>query len=308
VRNSGGKPLTQMTPEEFRAQVRGSSALAAAPADVHEIRDTRIQVDDAWIRLRIYTPRPLAAGEALPIVMHYHGAGWVGGDLDTHDSIARYYAKHADAIVVAVDYRLAPEHPFPAAVDDAYAALEWAAAHAAEIHGDANRIAVTGDSAGGNLAAVVSQLARDRRGPRVAYQALLYPAVDLDPAAHANYPSCARFGGGDYFLTIDDMEWFTSHYLGADKPRLVKDPRVSPIAARDLAELPPALIVVAGCDPLRDEGLAYGDRLEAAGVKVERKEYAETVHAFVSFAAAIPTAHETLAFVASRMKSALRST
>jgi acetyl esterase/lipase/alkylation response protein AidB-like acyl-CoA dehydrogenase len=306
VRNAGGKPPAQMTPAEFRAQVRGSSALGAAAVDVHETRDTRIQVDDGWIRLRIYTPRPLAAGETLPIVVHYHGAGWVAGDLDTHDAIARYYARHADAIVVAVDYRLAPEHPFPAAVNDAYAALEWAAAQAREIHGDASRIAVTGDSAGGNLAAVVAQMARDRRGPRLAYQALLYPAVDLDGTAHANYPSCARFGGGDYFLSTEDMEWFTAQYLGADKPRLVKDPRVSPIAAQDLSGLPPALIVVAGCDPLRDEGLAYADRLEAAGVKVERKEYPGTVHAFVSFAAAIPTANETLAFVASRISAALR--
>ena len=301
LRAQGGKPLPEQTPAEFRAQVRaGSIEMAVASEVMDDVQDRRIPGPGGPIPVRIYTPRPVASGESLPIVVHYHGAGFVAGDLDTHDGIARYYAKHADAIVIAVDYRLAPEHPFPAAVDDAYAAALWASEHAHEIHGDATRVAVTGDSAGGNLAAVVSQLARDRGTPRVAYQALLYPVVDWSDAA---YPSVARFGTGDYFMSSADMGWFKQQYLR--DPQQERDPRASPIANPNLRDLPPALVVTAGHDPLHDEGKMYADRLREAGVPVEYRCFDQTVHAFVSFAKALPVGVEALAFIASRMRAAL---
>jgi acetyl esterase len=304
MRASGGKPLHQQTVEEARAGMAAASQqLAAPPAAVHAIGDRRIPVPGGEVGIRIYTPREVPAGTLLPVVLNFHGGGFIAGNLDTHDSIARYYARHADAIVIGVDYRLAPEHPFPAAVDDAYAALAWAAANAGALGGDPNRVAVTGDSAGGNLSAVVCQLAKERGGPRVAFQALVYPAVELD--AETAYPSRSEFGGGDYFLSTRDMAWFASLYL-ADAERQVADPRVSPLAARDLRGLPPALVVTSGCDPLRDEGKAYADRLASAGVPVEYHCVEGTIHACMSFAGAIPAGLEMLSLVASRLHSALQ--
>jgi acetyl esterase len=257
------------------------------------------------IGLRIYIPRPGTGDQPFPIVVHFHGAGFVAGDLDTHDSIARFLCRHADAVVIAVDYRLAPEHPFPAAVDDAYAAVEWAVEHAREFHGDARRIAVIGDSAGGNLAAVVCQLAKANNGPRIAFQVLVYPVVDF--RLDATYPSREKFGGGDFFLSNRDMEFFRSCYLD-DVPRHANDPRASPLLGTDLAGLPPALVVTAGCDPLHDEAKAYADRLAAAGVPVEHRCFETTVHACLSFAGALPVGIEGLTFVAARLRAALHAT
>jgi acetyl esterase len=303
VRNSGGKPASQQTPAEFRETVRaGSLALAPPREELHEVRDLTIPGPGGPLPVRIYTPRAAAAGERLPIVVHFHGAGWVGGDLDTHDTITRYYAKHAEAVVVSVDYRLAPEHKFPAAVDDAYAATQWAADHAGELGGDASRLAVVGDSAGATLATVVCQLARDRGTPRIAYQALLYPATDM--RITEKYASREAFGGGDYFLGDADMLWFRDHYL-SDPERQAGDPRVSPLVSSNLGHLPPALVVTAGYDPLRDEGKAYADRLSVAGVAVEYRCFESTVHAFVSFAALIPVGIEALALTASRLRAGL---
>ena len=306
MRAAGGKPLFELTVDEARELVRGVSQQLGAPAaQVERIEDRRIAVADGDFGVRIYTPRASEAS-ALPIVLQLHGGGWAAGDLDTHDSIARFYAADAGAIVISVDYRRPPEWKFPTAVDDAYAAVEWASAHAREFGGDAGRIAVTGDSAGGNLAAVVCQLARRRGGPDIVYQALVYPTVDVrDPMFQPAYGSRAQFGGGDYFLSTRDMEWFRSLYL-TDVPREMNDPRVSPIAATDLRGLPPALIVTAGCDPLLDEGKAYGDRLADAGVPVEYKCFDRTIHACMSFAAAIPSGLEMLSLVASRLRAALR--
>jgi acetyl esterase len=303
IRAAGGKPLYEQTVDDVREAIRtASQQLAAPPADVHDVVNRTIPAAGAELGIRIYTPRPIAAGTSMPIVLHFHGGGFVAGDLDTHDSIARYYAKHADVIVIGVDYRLAPEHRFPAAVDDAYAAVTWAADHARELHGDAGRVAVTGDSAGGNLSAVVCQLAKERRGPRIAFQALVYPVVDFD--LRTSYPSRTQFGGGEYFLSNRDMEWFASLYM-SDVEREVGDPRVSPLSARDLSGLPPALIVTSGCDPLRDEAKAYADRLASAGVAVEYRCTEGTIHACMSFAGAIPAGLEALSFVASRLRTAL---
>ena len=305
MRAAGGKPLYEQSLNEVRAAIRMNSQQLAAPsAAVRTVEDRRIPVPGGTIGIRIYTPLAAETNQALPIVLNFHGGGFVAGDLDTHDSIGRYYAAHADALVVAVDYRLAPEHKFPTAVDDAYAAVEWAAAHAGELRADSGRIAVAGDSAGGNLATVVCQLAKQRGGPHIRYQALIYPVVDFDLTKTSE--SRAAFGGGDYFLSVKDMEWFTSLYL-TDVSREVRDPRVSPLLAADLSGLPPALIITAGCDLLKDEGKAYADRLAAAGVPVEYRCLEGTIHACLSFAGAIPTGLEALAFVAERLRAALGS-
>ena len=304
LKAAGRRPLWELTIDEVRASIRAASLQLGAPStDVHDVVDRKMPVPGGEIGLRVYTPRPANEDRPFPIVVHLHGAGFVAGDLDTHDSIARYYCKHADAVVIAVDYRLAPEHPFPAAVDDAYAAVEWAVEHAHELHGDARRIAVLGDSAGGNLAAVVCQLAKARNGPRIAFQALVYPVVDFRPGA--TYPSREQFGGGDFFLSNRDMEFFRSCYLN-DVPRNGSEPRASPLLG-DLAGLPPALVVTAGCDPLHDEAKAYADRLAAAGVPVEYRCFESTIHAFMSFAAALPVGVEGLSFVASRLRAALHA-
>jgi acetyl esterase len=305
LKAAGRRPLWELTVDEMRASIRSASLQLAAPStDVHEVADRKMPVPGGEIGLRIYTPRPGSEDRPFPIVVHLHGAGFVAGDLDTHDSIARFHCKHADAVVIAVDYRLAPEHPFPAAVDDAYAAVEWAVEHARELYGDARRIAVLGDSAGGNLATVVCQLAKARNGPRIAFQALVYPVVDF--SLGAAYASRSRFGGGDYFLSNRDLEFFRSRYL-TDVQRQASDTRVSPLLADDLAGMPPALVVTAGCDPLHDEGRTYVDRLTTAGVLVEYHCFKSTIHAFMSFAGAIPVGVDGLSLVAARLHAALHA-
>ena len=302
MRAAGGKPIYEMPIDEVRGMIKGSSQqLSPPPEQLHEVRDRRIPVDGGEITLRIYTPRGLPAGETLPIVIYFHGGGFVGGDIDTHDATARYFSKHADAIVVNVDYRLAPEHRCPTQIDDAYAALVWTAEHASELRGNPGRIAVAGDSAGGNLSVVMTQLAKERGGPRIAFQALIYPWLDL--RAGASSPSRVQFGGGDYFLANPDLEWMRSLYLpdGASDA----DPHVSPLLYSDLAGLPPAVILTAGCDPVCDDGKTYGERLAAAGVPVDYRCFDATIHAFVSFAGAIPAGLEALSFLASRIRTAL---
>jgi acetyl esterase len=301
-RSRGGPPLHELPIADVRAGIRAMSQQACGPLDdVHRIVNRTIPGGGHEIGVRIYFPRS-ANGHALPIVLHYHGGGFVAGDLDSHEMLARYYCKHADAIVIAVDYRLAPEHRFPAAVDDSYAALLWARQHAPDLGGDPGRIAVVGDSAGGNLSAVVSQLAKSQGGPRIALQALVYPTTDFGD--RPEYASRAAFGGGDYFLSKADMDWFKAMYLKTDAD--ATDPRASPAAARDLSGLPPAVVITAGFDPLRDEGKVYADRLAAAGVPVEYRCFETTVHAFTSFAGVIPIGLEGLSFVAERMRRALQ--
>jgi acetyl esterase len=302
LRASGGKPFHQLSVAEARDAVLGlSRAVGGAAEDLHQVVDRTLPVSGGDIGIRLYWPRAAAAGESLPIVMHYHGGGFVAGSIETHDVIARYYARHADALVVSVDYRLAPEHKFPTALEDSYAALRWAVDHAGELGADPTRVAVTGDSAGGTISAGLCLLARERGGPAIAYQALVYPAVDFDPAAV--YPSRQQFGGGGYLLSNDDMRWFTSLYL--TNPGDARDPRFAPFRTTDLSGLPPALVLTAGCDLLRDEGKAYADRLATAGVPVEYRCFEGTIHAFMSFSGAIPAAVEGLAFVSSRMRAAL---
>jgi acetyl esterase len=228
---------------------------------------------------RVY--RPEASGP-VPTVVLFHGGGWVVGDLDTHDNVARSICRDCSAIVVSVDYRLAPEEPFPAALDDALAATRWVASQLDGLGGD-ERLAVAGDSAGGNLAAVVAQQLRDDGGPALVGQFLVYPATDMAGA----YDSRRQNGRG-YFLDLPTMRWFTKHY--APDPDLHTDPRLSPLRHTDLFGLPPAVVVTAEYDPLRDEGEAYAAALADAGVSVVLRRFDEMVHGFIDMGSFSPGA------------------
>jgi acetyl esterase len=251
------------------------------PLPVAEVRDLPLSGPDGSLPVRMYAD----ADGPLPVAVYYHGGGWVRGNLDTHDGICRHLAREAGCLVVSVDYRRPPEHPFPAAVEDAYAAVEWVDEHAGTVGGDPDRIAVAGDSAGGNLAAAVAGMSRDRDGPDLAHQLLLYPVLE-----HAfDTPSYEAFAEG-YLPTRATMRWYWEQYL-AD-PIDGHNPYASPLRARSFEGLAPATVLTAGFDPLRDEGRAYADRLREAGVPVDHLEYEEMIHGFLSFPAAIDRANE----------------
>jgi acetyl esterase len=234
----------------------------------------------------------------LPLLVFFHGGGWVVGDIATHDTVCRHLANRAECAVVSVDYRLAPEHKFPAAVDDAYTATAWVAENAAALGVDAGRLAVGGDSAGGNLAAVVCLMARDRGAPRISYQLLVYPATD----AAMRHESIARFAEG-HVLTRATMRWFYEQYLPS--PEDAADWRVSPLVAADLAGLPPAYVLTAGYDPLCDEGDAYAARLAAAGVPVEHRRFPGQIHGFTTNGKIIRAADAALDEAAASLKTGL---
>lgn len=286
----GGAPPETMTVAQNRAMIREMAAVSGPPEPVAAVRDDRA----GDVPVRIYTPEGTGP---FPVLVFYHGGGWVIGDLDSHDPVCRSLANRSGAVVVAVDYRLAPEHRFPAAVEDAVAALEWVHAHAAEFDGDPSRIAVGGDSAGGNLSAVVAQHARDH-GPALRFQLLVYPAVD----AADRSPSMTENAQGP-LLTVAWMEWFMGHYLTGDQDAL--DPRMSPARTTDLSGLPPALVVTAEFDPLRDQGAAYAAALNAAGVKAELRESPGMIHGFLQFGAAVDDSRALLDEAGAALRAAL---
>lgn len=256
-----------------RTAIRSSSALAAgAPIGVGTVRDLTVDGADGPLRARHFSPSDGGAGR--PLVVFFHGGGWVVGDLDTHDQPCRLLTRHADVHVLSVDYRLAPEHPFPAAVEDAVAAFAWGVEHAGELGADPTRVAVAGDSAGGNLAAVVAQATRDAGTTPPSAQLLLYPAVD----SSVDRPSKDLFAEG-YLLTRRQTDWYRDTY--ADGVART-DPRLSPLRAADLSGLAPAVVATAGFDPLRDEGEAYAEALRAAGVPVVLRRADGLVHGFFS--------------------------
>lgn len=249
------------------------------------------------IPLRLYTP-VAAGGEALPVLVHFHGGAFVMGDLETHDAACRIFAAESGCRVVAVDYRLAPEHRFPAAVEDAYAALCWIETNGAELGIDANRIAVGGDSAGGNLAAVVCQIAKEKDGPKLACQLLLYPVTQFG----STFESTRKFTAG-YGLEKDTLDWCYDQYLplGAD----LSEPRLSPLGSDDFDGLPRAYVMLAEYDLLHDEGLAYAEKLRAAGVSVIVDEYPGLLHGFTLLQSVFPQAHEALAKAAKAFRDAV---
>jgi acetyl esterase len=246
------------------------------------------------IGARLYTPD--GASSPRPLVVYYHGGGHVIGDLDTHDQPCRFLAREAPAPVLAVDYRLGPEHPFPAAVDDALAAFNWAHAEAAALGTDPERIAVAGDSAGANLAAVVAQLAHAAGGPEPAFQVLVYPVTDYS----FKRPSYTTFAEG-FFLTREEMDWFRDNYFSDEADRT--DPRASPILAEDLSGLPPAHVVTAGFDPLRDEGEEYAHRLTDAGVPTTLRREPDLVHGFINAVGVSPRAREAVGAIAAAIRA-----
>lgn len=270
---AGMIPLRAETAELARRQFETMALAGRNPEPVGRTEDRRIPGPAGDIPIRVYAPE--GAGP-FPALVYFHGGGWVLGGIESHDDLCRILTNRIRCVTVAVDYRLAPEHKFPAAAEDAYAATRWVAQNAAAIGADAARIATGGDSAGGNLATVAALMARNRGGPAIVHQVLIYPATDaaMDTASY-------RTNADGYFLTRADMIWFWQQYVASDADR--SNPQASPLRARDLRGLPAALIVTADLDPLRDEGEAYGVRLRQAGVPVTCTRYDGAIHGFVSF-------------------------
>jgi len=291
--------IWEKTPEEARAEYKALSQAGDAPIAIGKIENFDAPGPGGKLGMRSYTP-VAAGGEPLPVLVYFHGGGFVIGDLDTHDSLCRSLANESGARVISVEYRLAPENRFPAAVDDCFAAVKWLEENATELGIDPNRIAVGGDSAGGNLAAVVCLLARENKNsPSIAFQLLFYPSIKLT-RQFVQRP----FGSG-YRLVDRAIQWFYCQYIPEDADD--SDPRLSPIEAKDLSGLPPAYILTAGYDPLRDEGIAYAEKLKQAGVTVTHVDYPTMIHGFLSsMRSLIPLASEALAAAAIVLKDALK--
>jgi acetyl esterase/lipase len=265
------KPVEESTPDEARESMRSRTAALGPVEDVAATADHRVPVAGGEIAVRVYSPGEVGPHPAL---VFFHGGGWVIGDLTTHDGICRSLTNAARCVVASVDYRLAPEHRYPVAAEDSYAAFRWVLGHAAALGVDPRRVAVGGDSAGGNLATVVSLMARDRGTPLPIFQALVYPVTDCDLDT-ASY----RENATGYVLTREGMRWFFRHYLAREEQG--REPYAAPLRAASLAGLPPALVQTAECDPLRDEGEAYAARLRDAGVPVTFTRYSGMFHGFL---------------------------
>ncbi|MFI6430206.1 alpha/beta hydrolase [Rhodococcus oryzae] len=270
--NAGFPKVETMTGAQARAAIRARLVLPDQPEQVAEVAERVLPGPGSDLPVRIYRPA-VTSGEEVPIVVFAHGGGFVFCDLDTHDGICRAMANGVGAVVVSVDYRLAPETRWPAAAEDVYAVVAWVAEHAAELGGDAGRIVVAGDSAGGNLAAVTALIARERGGPALAAQLLLYPVI----AADFETDSYREFATG-FFNTRAAMQWYWDQYVAVEDR---DHPHASPLRA-DLAGLPPAVVVTAGCDPLCSEGDAYADALAAEGVPVNHRRYDGAIHGFMT--------------------------
>jgi acetyl esterase/lipase len=284
------------------ARRRLTAAYAGRPVPVGSVADLELDRSDrtAAVRARHYSPPE--CGGPHPLLVYYHGGGFTYGDLDTHDGVCRILCRHGGAHVLAVDYRLAPEHPFPAAVEDARAALGWAFANAGRLGADPARVGVGGDSAGGNLAAVVSQLSAGDGGPAPALQLLIYPATDMT----IRHRSRELFREG-FLLTDGEMNWFENNYIGTARTH-ASDPRVSPLLAEDLSGLAPAFVVTAAFDPLRDEGEAYAQALEQAGTPVTLRRFPGFIHGFINGAGVSRTARDALVEIAGVTRAMFSST
>ena len=288
----GAPQMSTLTPEEARVSTDVSS-LAGIPEAVASVEERHIPGPAGDIPIRIYTPQGQGP---FPALIYYHGGGWVVGNLDVVDVPCRQLANRTGCVVISVDYRLAPEHPFPAPAEDAYAAVEWVAANGDEIDVDSSKIAVSGDSAGGNLAAVVCLMAKDKGGPKISYQILFYPVTE-----HSYETKSYQENADGYFLTKDSMVWFWNHYLQQEEDG--KNPYASPLLAEDVSGLPPALVVTAEYDPLRDEGEAYAKKLLDAGVGVTLKRYEGLIHGFIWMSGALPQGVEAIELAAEELKA-----
>jgi len=295
--NPDQKPIHEMSPAEARAAYLGLVGLFGPGEPVADVRDRRIPGPAGDIPIRVY--RPDAPGP-LGALVFFHGGGFVIGGLDSHDRECRALCNRAHCVVVAVDYRLAPEHPFPAAADDAFAALRWVADHAREIGADPARLAIGGDSAGGNLTAVTALRSRDAGGPPLRLQLMVYPAVDL--RRDAGHPSLVENAAGP-FLEKATMDWFIAQYLEGDAQRT--DLRASPLLAKSHSGLPPALVVTAEFDPLRDEGEAYAEALRRAGVPVTLHRYDGMAHLFFQLSPVVDASGRLIEECASALRGAL---
>jgi acetyl esterase len=297
ARFAGGKTVEQMTVQEMRdASEERARETGGTPQPVEQITDGQLPGPAGPIAIRVYTPR----GERpLPGLVYFHGGGWVRGSLQTADVLCRAVANGAGCVVVSVDYRMAPEHLFPAAIDDSLAATRWAAANAAQLGIDPDRLAVGGDSAGGNIAAVVALMLREEGGPRLIHQLLIYPVTDY------NFDTVSyRENAEGYMLSRGAMEFYWRTYLRDESDGA--DFRASPLRARHFGNLPPATVITAEFDPLRDEGRAYADRLREAGVPVEYREYAGLVHGFASSAGALDRGAAAVEDMAAALRTAFR--
>lgn len=281
-------PFEEVGAEEARRlYLEGRRVLAPEPPLVNEIQEMEATGREGPIPVRYYRPVGALSQESMPVLVYFHGGGWVIGNLDSHDVVCRRLANAGRCVVVSVDYRMAPEHKFPAAVEDCMAATEWVARSPGPLRIDASRLAVGGDSAGGNLAAAVALMARDAKSPRISAQLLFYPATDFD----MSMPSHKTRGEG-YLLTTRTMEWFRDQYFrGAEDGA---DWRASPLKATDFEGLPPAYVLTAGYDPLCDEGEAYARKLHDAGVTVTMRRYPGQIHGFLNMGKMIRAAGEAL--------------
>jgi acetyl esterase len=290
--------METLTPAEARqAFTAGRKVTAPEPQEVAEVRDLACPGPLGEINLRAYRPRGTAADEVLPALIYFHGGGWLLGDLDSHDTACRHYANGARCRVVSVDYRMAPEHKFPAAVDDSVAATKWIIDNAGALGINHTRVAVGGDSAGGNLSAVLAIMARDGGLPPLVYQLLVYPATDMAMVTRSSQTATVGI------LTTPTMKWFIDHYLRG--PKDISDWRASPLRAADLSGVAPALVLTCSYDPLCDEGIAYAQRLEREGVRVMHLHYSDQLHGFVGQGKIIRAAGTVLDMMAAALKKVL---
>ena len=306
IDRSGRERVETMGPDQIRRRRASAvphwwpaSLLTGSVARGVRLVDRDLPLDEVTLRARVYTPPGASASSPLPLVVYFHGGGWVLGHLSSYDALCSQLAAQVGAVVVSVDYRLAPEHPMPTAAEDAYAATVWLAGHAATVGADRSRVAVAGDSAGGNLAAVVALLARDRGGPSIAHQVLIYPATDMV----TERPALDHFAASA-FLSAADRAWYHGQYVPEEQRR---DPRASPLLADSLAGLPPAVVVTAGFDPLRDEGEAYAAALSEAGVPVVSRRHPGLVHGFANMTGIASAARDATLELAGTVRSLLHA-